>query len=94
MSSLNLKRTSRIGFRASEKEEGLLRRAAEASHKSLTDFILDSSCLMAEQVLLDQRLFMVDDEKYQSLLDLLDAPTEMNQGLHALFSRQAPWESA
>ena len=89
----NLKRTSRIGFRANEKEEMLLRRAAEASHKSLTDFILDSSCLVAEQVLLDQRLFMVDDAKYQSLLDLLDAPAETNTGLNTLLSRQAPWES-
>jgi hypothetical protein len=37
----------------------LLRRAAEADHKTLTNFILASACLAAEQTLLDQRLFMV-----------------------------------
>ena len=88
-----LKRTARIGFRANEKEEILLRRAAEISHKSLTDFILDSSCLMAEQVLLDQRLFMVEDGVYQNFLDLLDAPSDHNIGLETLLTRQAPWES-
>ncbi|MCP9778485.1 MULTISPECIES: DUF1778 domain-containing protein [unclassified Cyanobium] len=29
------------------------------SHKSLTDFTLNSACLPAEQTLHDQRLFMV-----------------------------------
>lgn len=52
-------RTARLGLRATPEQEVVLRRAAEVAHKSLTDFILDSACLAAEQTLLDQRLFMV-----------------------------------
>ncbi|MCC6864290.1 MAG: DUF1778 domain-containing protein [Rhodobacteraceae bacterium] len=48
----------RLGLRSTPEQEVVLRRAAEVAHKSLTDFILDSACLAAEQTLLDQRLFM------------------------------------
>jgi len=71
----------------------VLRRAAEVAHKSLTDFILDSACLAAEQTLLDQRLFMVSDSQYQALMDMLEKPEQPNEGLRDLFSRKAPWDA-
>ena len=58
----------------------------------LTDFILDTACLAAEQTLLDQRLFMVSGKQYQTLLDQLDQPEQDNPGVKDLFSRKAPWE--
>lgn len=70
----------------------MLRRAAEVARKSLTEFILDSACLAAEQTLLDQRLFMVSGGQYQALLDLLERPEQPNEGLRELFSRRAPWD--
>lgn len=84
-------RSSRLGLRATPQQEAVLRRAAEVSHKSMTDFILDTACQAAEQVLLDQRLFLVDDSQAQALLDLLDRPEQDNAGLRELFSRRAPW---
>lgn len=85
-------RSSRLGLRATPEQEMVLRRAAEVSRKSLTDFILDSACLAAEQTLLDQRLFMVSGTQYQALLELLDQPEQDRPGLQDLFSRKAPWE--
>lgn len=70
-----------------------MRRAAEVAHKSLTDFILDSACLAAEQTLLDQRLFMVSGGQYQAFMDLLEQPEQVNEGLRDLFTRKAPWET-
>jgi uncharacterized protein (DUF1778 family) len=87
-------RSARLGLRSSEAQLAVLRRAADAAHKSLTDFILDSACLAAEQTLLDQRLFMASSKDYQAFLDLLDRPARSNAGLKDLFSRQAPWEMA
>ena len=86
-------RTSRLGLRATPEQEIVLRRAAEVARKSLTDFILDSACLAAEQTLLDQRLFMVSGSQYQALMDLLDRPEQPNDGLRELFSRKAPWNA-
>lgn len=84
-------RSARLGLRVTLEQEAVLRRAAEVAHKSLTDFILDSACLAAEQTLLDQRLFMVSGSQYQALLDLLEQPEQLNDGLRELFSRKAPW---
>lgn len=86
-------RSARIGLRATREQEVVLRRAAEVAHKSLTDFILDSACLAAEQTLLDQRLFMVSGSQYQALMDLLEQPEQPNEGLRDLFSRKAPWDA-
>jgi uncharacterized protein (DUF1778 family) len=86
-------RSARLGLRATPAQEAVLRRAADVAHKSLTDFILDSACLAAEQTLLDQRLFMVSGATYQTLLDLLDQPEQANAGLADLFSRPVPWQT-
>ena len=86
-------RSARLGLRATPEQEVVLRRAAEVAHKSLTDFILDSACLAAEQTLLDQRLFMVSGSQYQALMDLLDRSEQANEGLRDLFARKAPWDT-
>jgi uncharacterized protein (DUF1778 family) len=84
-------RTARLGLRATPQQEAVLRRAAELSHKSMTDFILDSAYRAAEQTLIDQRLFLVTGSQSKALLDLLDRPAKDNPGLKDLFSRRAPW---
>lgn len=84
-------KSSRLGLRTTPAQEAMLRRAAEAAHKSLTEFILDSACQSAEQTLLDQRLFMVPGAQYQSLLDLLEQAPQDNAGVRELFARPAPW---
>jgi uncharacterized protein (DUF1778 family) len=85
-------KSSRIGLRTTPEQEAIFRRAAEACHKSLTEFIIDSAYRAAEQTLLDQRLFVVPDNRYQSFLELLDRPASENQVLRDLFSKVAPWE--
>jgi uncharacterized protein (DUF1778 family) len=84
-------RTARLGLRATPQQEAVLRRAAEVSHKSMTDFILDSAFQAAEQTLLDQRLFTLTGDQAEALLDLFDRPEQDNAGLKDLFSRSAPW---
>jgi uncharacterized protein (DUF1778 family) len=85
-------RSARLGLRATPEQERVLRRAADAAHKSLTDFILESACEAAERTLIDQRLFVVSGDQAQSLLDLLERPAQDNAGLRDLFSRPEPWE--
>lgn len=84
-------RSARLGLRATPAQEAVLRRAAEATHKSLTDFILDAAYQAAEQTLLDQRLFMVSGSQYQAILDMLDRPDSDNAGLADLLSRRPVW---
>jgi uncharacterized protein (DUF1778 family) len=91
VTSSSAARSSRLGLRATPEQEAVLRRAADVAHKSMTDFILDSACLAAEQTLLDQRLFMASGSQYQALMELLERPEQANEGLRDLFSRKAPW---
>lgn len=70
----------------------MLKRAAQARHKSLTEFILDSACSAAEETLLDQRLFVVSGKQHAELLKLLDRPAKSNAGLERLFAKKAPWD--
>jgi uncharacterized protein (DUF1778 family) len=87
-------RSARLGLRATPQQEAVLRRAAEVSNKSMTDFILDSAYQAAQQTLLDQRLFLVTgSQSQQALLSLLDRPEQDNPGLKDLFSRRAPWNT-
>jgi hypothetical protein len=51
-------RTKRINLRATDRQEKLIRTGAETSGLSVTDFILDSACLQAEQVLADKGEFI------------------------------------
>ncbi|HEX5277915.1 MAG TPA: DUF1778 domain-containing protein [Fluviicoccus sp.] len=87
-------RSSRLGVRATPDQEAILRRAAAIRHQSLTDFVLDSACQAAEQTLIDQRLFLVSGEQYDSLLELLDQPATDNPGLRELFAKPSPWEES
>ena len=84
-------RTARLGLRTTPAQEAVLRRAAEVSNKSMTEFILDSACQAAEQTLLGQRMFMLTGSQAGALLDMLDRPAQDNAGLKDLFSRRAPW---
>jgi len=86
-------RSARLGLRTTPEQETILRRAAAVSHKSLTEFVLESACLAAEQTLLDQRLFIVSDGQATALLELLDRPAEENSGLQDLFTKPAPWNT-
>lgn len=93
IASTSNSRSARLGFRATPEQEAVIRRAAEVAHKSLTGFILQSTYSVAEQTLLDQRLFVASGSKRQELLELLDRPPQPNEGLRDLFSRKDPWET-
>ncbi len=90
--SSSQKTKTRIGFRASVPQATIIKMASDISHKSLTDFIIDSAYQAAEKVILDQRLFIVSEEVYQKFSDTLDRPIQENEGLKKLFSSPSPWD--
>ncbi len=66
--------------------------AANMLSKSRTDFVLDAACRAAEEVLLDQRLFMIGEERFSAFINALEKPVSANARLHALLDRKSPWE--
>jgi uncharacterized protein (DUF1778 family) len=73
-------------LRTSSRQQQVIRRAAAAVDKSVTDFVLDSATVAAEQVLADRRWFSVDEDRWQQFQDLLDAPVTDSPKLRALLT--------
>lgn len=80
-----------INLRASPEQRDLIDRAAQATGKSRTQFILDSARSAAEEALLDRRWLLVDEATYQHFLASLDEPP--SNGLKDLMTGKAPWET-
>lgn len=81
-----------INIRALPMQRNLIDRAATLQHKSRSDFMLEAACREAENILLDQRLFALDDDKFIALQAMLDAPVNDNHALKALLVNPSPWE--
>ena len=70
----------------------LIDSAAAAVGKTRSDFILESARQRATDVLLDQRLFVLDAEQHAAFMQALEAPAAPNQQLKDLMARKSPWE--
>ena len=83
--------TTTINLRASREQKALLDRAAASLGKSRTAFILDATRDAAERVLLDRRLFLLDDDDFAAFEAALAAPAEPNEALRRTMSARPPW---
>src|SRR5690625_2676506 len=84
-------RDQRVNFRASAHQQLLIRQAAEASDRSVTDFILGSVLESAERVLADRKWFVADDKQWERFQELLDAPLQPLPKLRRLLQRESPF---
>jgi uncharacterized protein (DUF1778 family) len=81
-----------INLRADHRKRALIDRAAERVGKNRSEFMLEAACRQATEVLLDQRLFLVEEEAYKRFTEALDAPPTENRRLKRLMMSKAPWE--
>lgn len=86
-------RARTINMRVLPGEQALIDRAAEASGKTRSEFMLEAARREAEGVLLDRRLFMLDETAYQAFVERLDAPPRRNDKLRRMLATRAPWEA-
>ena len=84
-------KSQRINLRTSERQEALLRQAAEVSDTSLSEFILRSAVEQAQRVLTDRRWFVATDEQYDEFVRLLDAPLPETTKLKRLLTKESPF---
>jgi uncharacterized protein (DUF1778 family) len=65
----------------------VIRRAAEAEGKTVTSFVLDSATATAQQVLADQRMFLIGSEAWDEFLAALDRPVMRKPRLEGLLRK-------
>lgn len=85
-------KTVPINMRVEPAQQALLTKAAAVLSKDRTAFILDVACREAEKVLLDQRIFHLDDCQLTAFEAALEAPVAENSKLSKLLSDPSPWE--
>lgn len=81
-----------IQIRAPAETKAMLNRAAALRGQKLSEFMLDSARRRAEEAILDQRVFFVDDKTHAAFLKILDAPPAPNKGLRQLLARKPAWQ--
>lgn len=87
-------RDSRLNLRTSSRQDDLIRRAASAVDKSVTDFVLESATAQAERVLTDRRWFTLDEASWAAFQELLDAPASDMPKLRALLREPTVFDAA
>ncbi|SCM78042.1 conserved hypothetical protein [uncultured Pleomorphomonas sp.] len=81
-------RTEKLDLRISPRHKDVLRAAAEAARKSVSDFVLDSALSRADEILADQRVIALSPEEWAAFQQALDAPPEATPRLARLASEQ------
>jgi uncharacterized protein (DUF1778 family) len=84
-------KTSRINLRASTAQARLIRRAADAQRKSISEFILESACQSAESALYDVRTIRLDQKGWKQFMSGLAGKAREVPELVELFNEKAPW---
>jgi len=87
MTTANLSKTERIDVRASTLIKQLLQDAARASHKNVSEFLLDAGVTAAAQTLADRRQFVLDESQWQAFQEALDRPVQNKPRLKKLLSK-------
>ncbi len=82
----------RFNLRVSGRQEQLIRQAAAASDRTMTDFILESVVEHAERVLADRRWFLATEEQWAELQRLLDTPLPSTAKFQTLAHRESPFD--
>jgi uncharacterized protein (DUF1778 family) len=91
-STSRVERDATIHIRAPKKTKELIEIAASIVGKTLSEFTLESARKHAIDVLLDQRLFVLESDQYDAFMRALDNPPPPGPKLKALKRRRPLWQ--
>jgi uncharacterized protein (DUF1778 family) len=81
-----------INLRIETHTRQLIDDAAAILGKTRTEFMIESARRQAIDVLLDQRLFVLDSERYDAFMHALDNPPAPGPKLRSLLRRVPAWQ--
>jgi uncharacterized protein (DUF1778 family) len=87
------RRTEKLDVRVSPSAKAKLQAAASASHRSVSDFVMESALSRAEETLAERRIFGLDAEKWAAFQAALNAPPRPLPRLEALLDEPGFFES-
>lgn len=87
-------KSQRINARLSDAEEALLRKGARHKGQTITEFVVQSACAVAELELAEQKEFTLPPAQWQAFLAALDKPTVPSPALRRLLTEPSVVELA
>lgn len=84
-------RSDRLQLRVSPQQRLVIKHAAEASHETVTDYVVRQAVSAAKNDLADRRYFALDDAAWAEFLTLLDRPPPHKPELETLFAQPERW---
>jgi uncharacterized protein (DUF1778 family) len=90
MGQAEVKRAGRINMRVSERQERVLRAAAELSGETLTGFVLAVATERAEQLLERAQRIDLGAEAFERFVGALDAPVEPMPAVSRYAQKRSP----
>jgi uncharacterized protein (DUF1778 family) len=85
-------RTEKLDLRLTPEAKRVLRAAADARRKSVTEFVLDSALTAAEDVLTEQRSIRLNAEQWTAFMQALDAPPQRHPRLERLLKEPSVFD--
>lgn len=85
-------RDERLHLRLSPTDDGLIRAAAEASHLSITEFVVQAARASAAETLADRDHVVLDAETWDALERRVSRKGRRNAKTAELFERPSPFE--
>lgn len=85
-------RDKQINVRATEEERAVIDYAASLVNKNRTDFIIEKAVHEAQNIILDQRVFVLDDARYQAFIEQLESPVQNVEGRKRLMDAVPEWK--
>lgn len=82
-----------INLRIESQTRQLIDDAAAILGKTRTEFMVDSARKQAVEILLDQRLFVLDSDRYDAFVHALDNPPAPGPKLRSLLRRIPAWNA-
>jgi uncharacterized protein (DUF1778 family) len=86
------KRTNRLNIRATKTEKRLLEAAAAREATTVSDFVLESACTRAEDILAEEKHFQLPPDRWKAFVSALDRPIQPKPRLRKLLSEPSVLE--
>ena len=85
-------RTAKLDLRITPEAKKTLQTAAESTGRTVSEFVLESAMVRAEETLADRHRFGLDADRWAAFLEALDAPSRELPRLERLLREPSVFE--
>lgn len=91
--TITMAKEERLNLRLDPEQKQLLQRAADIENASLTEFVLRVSLREARDAILDQKVFLLSPENYDSFVAEITNVPDADERIKRLMGVPSPWKN-